>query len=945
MTSMALWGGLLWAALAAAGNGSAPEPVSFSTDSFLLAVGADGRALSLQDRATGTEYCDATAGAPFAYVRTGAGAFPAAAARRDGADLVLEFPDAGASVRLEVTAAAQRLEFGIKEVRGEGIEELTFVCVPLTLRGDLSEPFGVSPLALNLQTLCPSIPGLSPGLPGFTAYKRFGVVGAKGAVVAAPVSELRDALKDAVESAPDLVASPLGGPWALDAAINQGSYLIDTAGITEENVHDWIDAARRVGATQIDLHGGHAFRWGDYEVNREVYPRGRESLKAVVDAIHDAGMAAGLHTYAFFISKETPWVTPVPDPRLDKAATFTLAADLSEADTHIAVEESTESVSPVTGFHVRNSVTLQIDDELITFTGVNREPPYGFTGCVRGALGTRAAPHAKGAPVHQLKECFGLFSPQGDSTLFAEVAQRTADLYNACGFDMLYLDALDGSDVPAGGPYAWHYAAKFAFELARRLDKPAVMEMSTFNHHLWCVRSRMEAWDVPSRAVKDFVDGHVWANRRWQNAFLPTHLGWWGAFDGGALHPERTFPDDVEYVCAKALATNSSLSYLVGFGPDSLARDHARRLAALTKRYEDLRRANAVPESIKERLAAPGADFTLETDPDGGWKFRPARYAKHKVELKDSPQRFTTDNPYASQPLQVRIEALLAPDSDAADGDTLASFDNAAEFGPGETQAGVTAELETGAGEGAVLTARNGDVEPDRAWAAFTKEFTPPVDLANKGLGLWVEGDGQGAVLNVQVRSPRHLSGGFADRYIPVDFTGRRYFELVEPESDDLARYEWAHTLRKVDWARQPAALMGYLYPMYHIWADYRQIATLTVGINNLPQGKSVEVRLGPVRALPLRSVKLVNPAVRINGRTLTFPVELENGSYLEFRGLDDCRAYDAQGASLGEVVPVGEVPILDAGVNTVDFIAAPSTEGTARARVTVITLGEPLQP
>ena len=47
-------------------------------------------------------------------------------------------------------------------------------------------------------------------------------------------------------------------------------------------------------------------------------------------------------------------------------------------------------------------------------------PPYGFTNCQRGAWGTRVAPHAKGAKVHHLKECFGLFVPDGDTRTLAE---------------------------------------------------------------------------------------------------------------------------------------------------------------------------------------------------------------------------------------------------------------------------------------------------------------------------------------------------------------------------------------------------------------------------------------------------------------------------------------------------------------------------------------------
>jgi hypothetical protein len=77
---------------------------------------------------------------------------------------------------------------------------------------------------------------------------------------------------------------------------------------------------------------------------------------------------------------------------------------------------------------------------------------------------------------------------------------------------MIYLDALDGGDTVAGRENAWHYQAKFAFEICRRLEKPAIMEMSTFHHHLWYVRSRMGAWDHPQLSHKQFIDIHCRAN-------------------------------------------------------------------------------------------------------------------------------------------------------------------------------------------------------------------------------------------------------------------------------------------------------------------------------------------------------------------------------------------------------------------------------------------------
>ena len=63
--------------------------------------------------------------------------------------------------------------------------------------------------------------------------------------------------------------------------------------------------------------------------------------------------------------------------------------------------------------------------------------------------------------------------------VLVEIAANTAKIYNECGFDMIYLDALDGEDVLGGGQDWWHYGSQFVFEISKRLNKPALMEMST----------------------------------------------------------------------------------------------------------------------------------------------------------------------------------------------------------------------------------------------------------------------------------------------------------------------------------------------------------------------------------------------------------------------------------------------------------------------------------
>lgn len=930
-------------ALSAAGDAPrAAGDIYLQTDSFALILSADARVTGVMDLRAGEDYGDPDTGVPFAAVRRGGETFPATAASYENEQLTLEFAGVKGRAVLCVTSEPRRIEFEVSSLTCERAAELVFAQIPTTLRGAPDESFAISPLALNLETNCAQIPGLCPGLTGFTAPDRFGFRGAKGAVVAAPMAGLRDALKEALQSAEGLEHSPLGGPWAQEAKINRGSYLIATEDVTEANVAYWIQAAHSVGATQLDLHGGHAFRWGDYEVNRDVYPRGRDSLKAVVDTIHAAGMAAGLHTYAFFVSKETPWVTPVPDDRLDTDAVFTLADGVDADATEVAVNEDTAAMSAVTGFQVRNSATLRVGGELITYTGVSKEEPYAFTGCTRGALGTKAARHARGAKALHLKECFGLFVPRGDSTLFTEVARRTADLFNECGFDMLYLDALDGADILAGGPHAWHYAAKFTHELARRLDRPAVMEMSTFFHHLWPLRSRMGAWDCPARGARDFVDAHVLHNRRWEASFLPVHLGWWGVFGWGGVQPERSFPEDIEYVCARALATDSSLSYIAGVTPETLKTGGAGRFAGIAKRYEALRAAGTVPASIRARLAAPGREFTLDPKADG--KFLPLARSRHTVTVTGAPAEVTVANPHGEQPLRLRIEALLsAGDPASPDAVVLTDFQGVGEFAPATAQQGVEAALTPG--PAAVLTAKNTSAEPGRAWAAFRSEFAAPLNLTNRGLALTVEGDGQGAVLNVQLRASEHLGGGIADHYIPLDFKGRRQVLLVEPESDRLADWEWPHTRRRGDWAADPDRLTAFLYPMYHIWVDYASIASLSVGVTNLPKGKTVTAKVGPVHAVKLRAGVVANPFLLMGGQTMVFPVTLEAGEYLEYNDFTDCKVYDAQGAFKADIMPLGALPLLAAGDTVCAFAADPQKDGPVRARLTFTTTGEALKP
>jgi len=894
-------------------------------------IGPDGRNLAFVDKATGVNHCTAT---PFATVRQAGKSLASSSATFQDGELELGFQTPAVRLLLGVEVRSHYMTFEVLAAEGEGLEELAFL--DLVLKKRKADGFAACTLALNLKTNVPELPGPNTRLRAY-CYPRFSNVGAKAAIIACPLHLMRQVMQEVVSGAPELPRSAVGGPWAFDSADNRGSYLFNFGGLSEKTVDDWIALAKGLGITQIDFHGGRSFRFGDCTPDPETYPQGLASMRAVTDRLHQSGILAGLHTYAFFIDKRCPWVTPVPDPRLAKDATFTLAKPLSPGDTDVPVLESTEGMSALTGFFVRNSVTLQIDDELVIYAGVRKEPPFAFSGCTRGAYGTRPATHKLGAKVRHLKECFGLFVPDGDSSLFEEVAGRTAHAFNEGGFDMMYLDALDGEDVPGGAENGWHYGSKFVFEIWKRLQKPAIMEMSTFHHHLWYVRSRMGAWDHPNRSHKRFIDLHLEANEDCNRMFLPAHMGWWAFKTWTGAQSEPTYADDIEYLCCKCLATDTGLS-IMGIDPEKLAATPGlARLAEIMRTYEELRRAAYFPESIKRKLRVPGREFKLSRNAAGRWEFRPIQYLKHKVQgLPDWTSRWSARNPFAPQPAGLRIEALMSVEPYESN-KAMALAQSADEWGQVRTadsrmKASLlpSAELDPAGTATFQYSAHSKLAKRRGAWTAVEKVFRPPIDLSGRqGMGVWVHGDGRGQILNIQLKSPEHFIPATGDHYIDIDFVGWRYFEIVEPEGERYGEHLWPY---------------GSPYTIYRESVDYRAIESLSLWYNNLPPGRTVNCLIGQLRALPLAKAEVVDPAITVGRRTLTFPTRIESGSCLEFNSPADCHLYGPKGELLKEVEPRGSPPMLRQGSNRLRFSCVASPKASSRANVTVISEGPPLR-
>lgn len=917
--------------------GATANPIVFETPHFRYTIGTNGWNVAFVDRATGKDYLRTDESSPCALVRVQGKPYSATAATLADGRLTLRFSDTGLTAVLQVTTHPSCVVLSVESVSGGEFDSLTFLNVPLVLKGSSAEPFGACALALNLITRVDALPALQRDLRATGEWK-FGVAGAKVAIVAAPMARMLPVFQGSLTTASELPVCQVAGPWAREIPFNHGSYLFNFGSITETNLDDWIEMTRNLGFTQIDNHGGGAFfRFGDMELNRQKWPEGWEAWRRIVGRLHEAGIGSIFHTYAFFIDKQSKYVTPVPDPRLDAFRSFTLAEPLAPDATEIFVNEPTAGLSTITGFFEHNSVVLHLGDELVTFAGFGKEAPWKFTGVKRGAYGTQATAHGRGAKARHLKECFGLFVPDVESSLFEEIAANHAEVVNRCGFDGIYLDAIDGSSILRGADECWYWANRFVVEIQKRVKKPVGMEMSAMWHHFWQYRTRWQAWDYPQRGHKRFIDLH--AGEVNGGLLLPLHLGWWNfqAFNPPQIEP--SYPDVMEYLGAKLIGWDAGVSLTAGVNREALRKTPLfQRAVDILRTCEELRHTNAFDEATKAKLRERGREFALFTNATGKLQFRRMTSQPQTVSMSE-PWTLTwqATNVFDEQPARFRVEALMAAnDTNYKQRIPLMGFTQSEIASCERTSAaGVTVEYLLWSADqpsGCLITVTNSAGVPQKAaWARIEKRFDPPINLKDhQGLSVTIRSETGGAMAAIRLESPKHLAfGAIADRYFNIESNVCRRVNLVETESARWSDYVWNDGKSH--------------YNVYRETINFSAVETISFWLQNIEPGREIKVSVGPIAAIPLSSVVVKNPKFTAEGQGIEFPIELTPGSWIEANGPDDCVVYGPKGEALGKVKPRGVWPVLKAGVTPMRFTCETSDGPLPRARVTVFSHGEGL--
>ncbi|MRR38739.1 hypothetical protein EG829_29645, partial [bacterium] len=358
---------------------------------------------------------------------------------------------------------------------------------------------------------------------------------------------------------------------------------------------------------------------------------------------------------------------------------------------------------------------------------------------------------------------------------------------------------------------------------------------------------------------------------------LPLHLGWWGfqSFDPPQIEP--TYPDVMEAVAAKLVGWDAGLSLTAGVDRKSLAGTPLFRRGINALRIcAEFKRTNAFDSPAKARLRDPGQDFELTTLPDGRIRFRPVMSdCRTVVTTEPWTQAWRVTNAFGSQPIRIQIEALTSanlqhqtnppPVADLA-GFPLSSWEASSAKGVNLLRTAPVSER-----SGLALTATNGsDLPRNSSWVRLSRKFDPPVNWKDhQGLYVDVEGDDSGALFAIRLESPHAVAyGAVADRYLPLDFKGRRRVLLVESESSRWSDYSWNDGKS--------------LYNVYRETVRFDVIESASIYLQNLAPGVESRCRIFSAQPVKLESTRLKNPRISLSGATLELPVELASGDWLE---------------------------------------------------------------
>lgn len=648
MRTFQLWGliGLCFflfsSSLFGSGKNTKPTEIVIENAEMRLVLGSNGKAISLKHKPTGQECLEKGVDTPvfalteyrpydnelFLTYPAKSRTFAADSIRREGNVLKVGFEQIAytATIALNITdsyigftlkALDYHIEaFGVK--RKTEVDEFTLLQLPIRKRTYFGEWLNVvwdNRVAVNVLATDPY--AKIDAFPAKNHYLLYAGMENKVKLMgvgAALITTSKDKLLDRIDQLEKDYQLPLGVESRRNKAYKYSYY--ELRNVTTANIDEHIAYAKQGGFKTIVIYYpdfaksmGH-FPW------RAEYPNGMADLQTITRKIKEAGMIPGFHIHYNKAAKDDPYVSPVPDGRLNLIRHFTLADSIDEKTTVIPVEENPEGCTMEEGRQF-----LKIGNELVTYQNYTTTWPYRFTGCSRGELGSKNKAVEKGYKFGLLDiDDWPLFARFDQNTsIQQEVAERIGKIYADAGFQFVYFDGAEDVHPPF-----WNTVSISQLKVYNCL-KPAPLfsEGALKSHFGWHILSRANAFDLfKPEYIRPATQKYPMAEARYiAQDFTSINFGW-NDYLAPTDKSTGMQPDMYEYICSRGAAWDCPIALM---GKLDQLRIHPRTTdnMEVIRNWEEARIQNFLSVKQKEELKNPTQEHILLKNENGNFELIP----------------------------------------------------------------------------------------------------------------------------------------------------------------------------------------------------------------------------------------------------------------------------------------------------------------------------------
>ena len=898
------------------------DMVSFDAGQVRLSLDATGRIAGLFGTAAAKEYLPPERSAYLLYlVVDGKHLSPTALSVSPTNDrLRLVYGQTGVSVTVKAATRPTHVTFELVSVEGAQPSMIRWGHFATTIGKTVGATVGVvrdNRFAIGIQALSiQTIAGAARKEYGSLLYAYAkehdgGVLGSKIALFGCPADQALDTIGE-IEVAEGLPHPMLDGVWAKRSPTAHWPYMI--VAFSEATMEEVLELAQQGGFRYV-YHPGPFKTWGHFQLKPDQFPHGDESLKRCADQAAKLGIRLGLHTLTAFITTNDPYVTPVPDPRLARWGATTLSAAIDQNVREIPVSDP-QAISAKQRRGWSQPVAM-VGQEIMLYQGLSDAKPWRLLDCDRGAFGTRAASHEAGAEVARLAtHPYKTLFPGITNGMMDEMTQRLVELMNYTGLRMMSFDGIEGLWSYGHGSWA---GVRFVKQCFDGWQPEVVSGASCLLHYNWHIHTRMNWGELTQSAKIDIDEYRSKRCQYYDENLLPKGMGWW-RLGLSTYDWEATRMEDVEYLLAKAAGHDAT--HAMQTHPPSLRQHgYADVCLALVKAWTQVREQTAFSADQLERLREKGRDFHLEAVGNQRWQLTEIEYSPFhwlcsgtgRPQPHDPARQvlsFTTEseahfgttcrftNPWHRQPLRFELRALGSFDyEDGYNTDLMPASAGALKWERDlheDAPRLTVADAEVHGLKGYEISTQYAGKEKPSWVTRVIADFPKHLNLRkHRGLGLWVRGDGKGELLFVELVA-RNCKRQY---YVPVDFTGERYFEfpLGEMCLGRYYAYDWNHWSGFASWW---VTMKGF---------DYGHVERISMGFNAIPPGQEVRCSIAGVKALKEFGTNLRHPSLALNGRQMSFDTTVAPGCYLIYEGRDVAELRDANYRLLREVAVAGQ--------------------------------------